>query len=490
MPGTSTTLSIVLKLVDEASAAMVGVGASMKTIGASMTSAGHTLTQDLTLPIALIGGISLKMSTDFQSAMTLVQTQAGASAAEVKTMSQAILDMSAGGAEQTPIQLAQALFHLESAGLRGSDALKALKASSDLAAVGQTGLEGVTNALVGAYNSGITGASDFQTTVASLNAIVGAGNMRMGDMVAALSTGILPAARSVGISLNDVGAAIALMTSNGIPAEDAATRLRMTLSLMEAPTTKAVKALSEIGITSNQLADDMRSKGLTFAIQDLENHLVNSGLTATEQAQVISHAFGGGRTSSAILTLTQNAKELGVTFQRVNDGMSSFSADVQSQSETSASKFAEGMSKMQDASIKFGDAIRGPAGTAMSILAGAILSISDGFSKLPQSVQTGIVVFLGLLAIIGPILLILGGLFNAIGTLITVFTAIAPIVVGAATAIGIMGFVIIGLVAIIAASAYYIISHWHDVLADAQMVSGLIESYWNDAVAGRLYGKP
>ena len=147
--------------------------------------------------------------------------------------------------------------------------------------------------------------------MASLNAIVGTGNMRMADLVGALSTGILPAARSAGISLNDVGAAIALMTSNGIPAEDAASRLRMTLSLMEAPTTQATKALGQIGLTSTQLANDMRTKGLTFAIQDLEDHLAHSGLTATEQAQVIDHAFGGGRTSSAILTLTQNSAESG-----------------------------------------------------------------------------------------------------------------------------------------------------------------------------------
>ena len=44
MGGSSTTLSIVLKLVDDASSAMAGVADKLKSVGASMTNAGQTLT--------------------------------------------------------------------------------------------------------------------------------------------------------------------------------------------------------------------------------------------------------------------------------------------------------------------------------------------------------------------------------------------------------------------------------------------------------------
>ena len=68
-----------------------------------------------------------------------------------------------------------------------------------------------------------------------LNAVVGAGNMRMEDLVAAFGTGLLSSAKAAGVSIQSVGAAIADMTYQGVPAQDAATRLRMSLSLLAAP---------------------------------------------------------------------------------------------------------------------------------------------------------------------------------------------------------------------------------------------------------------
>ena len=87
--------------------------------------------------------------------------------------------------------------------------------------------------------------------------------------------------------MKDVGAAMATMTDNGMPAADAATRLHMAISLMEAPTGQAEKALQSIGMTQFQLADDMRTKGLLAALQDLQTSLVKSGDTADQQAAVL-----------------------------------------------------------------------------------------------------------------------------------------------------------------------------------------------------------
>src|ERR1700753_1193367 len=117
--------------------------------------------------------------------------------------------------------------------------MTALKTASDLAAVGGADLESTTNALAGAWRSGIKGAQTFGETAATVNAIIGAGNMKMSDLTAAMSTGTLPAAKPFGVSLKSVGSALALMTDEGVPAQDAATRLRMSLSLLGAPSNAA-----------------------------------------------------------------------------------------------------------------------------------------------------------------------------------------------------------------------------------------------------------
>ena len=157
--------------------------------------------------------------------------------------------------------------------------------SSDLAAVGGANLEDTTNALAGAWRSGIKGAQSFGETASTVNAIIGAGNMRMDDFVAAIGTGILPAAKTFGVSLQSVGSALALMTDEGVPADSAATRLKMSLSLLAAPSGAASAQLAKIGVTGLELANTMRSPaGLIGAISLLKTHLDASGMSASEQA--------------------------------------------------------------------------------------------------------------------------------------------------------------------------------------------------------------
>jgi TP901 family phage tail tape measure protein len=132
----------------------------------------------------------VKAATDFNSAMTRIQTQAGASAKDVQLLSKQVLALS-DHAQQGPIELANALYHLKSVGLDNVGAMKALKQASDLAAVGNADLEETTNALAGAWRTGIKGAKNFHQAVATVNAVIGAGNMTLEDFNLALGTGIL-----------------------------------------------------------------------------------------------------------------------------------------------------------------------------------------------------------------------------------------------------------------------------------------------------------
>lgn len=253
----------------------------------------------------VVGAASISAASDFEAAMLRVKTQAGASQAEVDSMTQAILRM-ATGLGTSPNALADALFRIESTGIRGADALKLLEAAAMGAKVGNADLTAVTMGLLAMVNSHIEGVGSQTQAMGILNAMVGVSNVTMEEMAHALGTGVLPAARAVGISIQDVGAAMGVLTSTGLPAEVAANRLRVTLSLMAAPTDEAAKALYEIGLTSDELARTMREQGLIPALSLLKTSLENSGLTAEQQAQIIRRAFGGGEMASTIQTLLGN----------------------------------------------------------------------------------------------------------------------------------------------------------------------------------------
>jgi TP901 family phage tail tape measure protein len=274
------------------------------------------------LAIAGIGVAAVKASMDFDHAMDLISTQAGASRKEVEELKESVLDLSARSVFD-PTELANALFRVESAGFRGAEAMKILTGSTKLATVGDADLESTTYAVVAAMKTAIKGTENMNKTLGTMNAIVGSGNLRMDDLTSALGTGVLPAAKAFNLSLKDVGAALDVMTSRGMGATQSATRLRMTFALMGAPSDAAKKALQEINISSDQLANTLTKKGLLAAVQLLADHLGEAGNKA-DQARVITEAFGGGRSSAAILTLVQNVDDLASKYGDLDKGAEQF----------------------------------------------------------------------------------------------------------------------------------------------------------------------
>jgi len=305
-----------------------------------------------------IGVIAADQATKFQAAMKRIQTQAGATAKDVGVLSEQVLHLASTRAQQGPQELAAALYHLKSVGLDNVNAMKALRTASDLAAVGGADLESTTNALAGAWRTGIRGATNFGQAAATVNAIIGAGNMTLSDFVSAIGTGILPAAKTWGLGLSQVGSALALMTDEGQNAAEAATRLRMTFALLGAPSATAAKQLAQIGITGLQLGQAMRSPGgLIAAVQLLKDHLDKSGLSATQAAALLARAFGGGRSSATILGLINNLDVLKKKQDQVNSSMGKYGAAVAAQRATAEAQFHRLLAILQVGMIRLGNII-------------------------------------------------------------------------------------------------------------------------------------
>ena len=297
--------------------------------------------------VTLAGGLAafaaaayegVKGAMALQKQMEMIHTQAGASQGEVTKMTKSILGMAAGVATG-PQELAASLFHVESTGMRGAQALKALNIAAEGAKVGNANLVDVQNALDAAIVSGIPGVQNLKQAMGSLNAVVGSGDMTMQDMADAMSTGILGTAKTMGLSLKDVGAALAVFGDNNIRGAAAATRLRQAIVMMAAPSAAASGALAAIGMQQTQLAQDMRSGGLVKALTDLQQHLKASGASATEQGIILSRAFGGGRTSSGILLLMQEMDRLKSKYVAISAGSKNFGSDWKATTQTLSFEF-------------------------------------------------------------------------------------------------------------------------------------------------------
>jgi TP901 family phage tail tape measure protein len=276
---------------------------------------------------ALGAGIAsaIHATQQFSATMEQLHTQAGASQVEVAKMTTALQQL-APKVGMGPEELAQGLYHIESTGMRGAKALRVMQAAAEGARIGNANLEDVTNALNAVVVSGIKGAQNYQEAMGSLNATVGAGDMRMQDLADAMGTGLPAKAAIFGLSLKDVNAALAVFGDNNIRGAHAGTLLGQAIRIMGAPSKAASKELAGLGLASTQLADDMRNGGLPTAIEDLKKHMDALGLTASQQAEVLTRAFGG-KQSGGVLIMINQLERLKQKEKEVGDGAHSFASD-------------------------------------------------------------------------------------------------------------------------------------------------------------------
>lgn len=384
-----------------ASAKVAGLGAGMAATGKRWT---HAF-----LPVYATIGVGAKMALDFQQQMQLVQTQAGGTAGDVKLLSKQILELAKSTA-QGPNDLARGMFHLKSLGLDNATAMQVLKISAQGAMTGLANLEETTSALGGAIRTNIKGTGDYSEAMGTLNAIAGAGNMRFADLIEALGTGILPSAKSAGLSLRDVGSALALMTDENVPAAVAATRLNTALMMIASPTQKAEKSLNRVGLTASMLGHAFFEKdGLIKALQMIRLHF-DSIKDPADRFRAMSNAFGGIRGAKAVMMLENNVDILQQKQEQIIRSAGKFPEDVAASAKTQANQIKMAWSSVQVTLIEIGRT----ATPIIVMLAKGLSQIATAFSSLPGPVRTVIVSVAMLLAAVGPVVWIFGKLFMAI----------------------------------------------------------------------------
>jgi TP901 family phage tail tape measure protein len=246
---------------------------------------------------AVIGflGESVNMASKFDSEMALLNTQAGVSEEKIGGLKKGVLALS-GKVAQDPDSLADSLFHVESnfesMGITSEKALKLTETAAKGATVGHADLVDVTNALTAAVASGIPGVEDFDQAMGVLNATVGVGDMKMQDLANAFGSGMVATVKGFGLSITDVGAALAVFGDNNIRGSLAGNQLRMSVMALAKPISTSEAALKTLGLTQTTLAEDMQKGGLKLALEDLVARMKKAGISADQQGQVITDAFG------------------------------------------------------------------------------------------------------------------------------------------------------------------------------------------------------
>lgn len=305
---------------DQAKSDLMSVSSQVSSTGGAIVGA---LTGAATLAGAAlvgIGVVSTKMAADFQTGVTSLVTGAGEAKSNLKSVSDGILSLAPATGTSTK-QLTDGMYMIESAGFHGSAGLQVLKNAAMGAKVGSADLGVVANGVTTILTDYGLGANNSALATNVLVATVASGKTHMQDLADSLSH-ILPTASAFGVSLKDTTAALATMTAEGVPAADAATYLKQTLSSMENPSTKAVKLFKDIGLSSTDVANEMK-KSLPDALKMITDHLATKFPAGSVQFNAaLSTISGGSKQMQGMLDLT------GTHMKTFKDNVSSISDSV------------------------------------------------------------------------------------------------------------------------------------------------------------------
>ena len=203
-----------------------------------------------------VGAKAVEMAGNFQSGMTTLVTGAGESQKNLAMVSAGVLKAAVDTGTATS-SLTAGLFMIDSAGQHGEQSLITLTDAAEAAKVGNASLADVANGVTTAMSD--YAAKNLTAAQASnfLIATVANGKTHMGDLARSMST-ILPTAAAVGVSITDVGGAMATMTSEGTGAAQASTYLRQLLMALASPAKAGATALKSVGLTTQEVSDEMK----------------------------------------------------------------------------------------------------------------------------------------------------------------------------------------------------------------------------------------
>lgn len=163
-------------------------------------------------------------------------------------------------------ELARAMYQVLSASVEPAEAIEFLGVAAKAAKAGITEAEVAVDALTTVINAYGLEAEDATEISDIMFQTVKMGKLTYDEMATSLGT-IVPVASQVGIGFDEIGAAMATMTKQGIDANTATMQLRQILMAVLSPSKDASDAAKELGIQFDATA--LESKGLAEFLDDV-----------------------------------------------------------------------------------------------------------------------------------------------------------------------------------------------------------------------------
>lgn len=435
-------------------------------LGDGMKNVGKKLTMGLTLPIAGIAAASTNTAMNFEAAMNEVSAISGTTGKDLSKLSDLAKEMGRT-TKFSASESAEALKYMSMAGWKAEDMLAGLPGILNLAAAGGTDLALTSDIVTDGLTAMGLSAKDADKFVDIMAATCSNANTSIELMGETLKYAG-PVAGALGIEMDDLSVAIGLMGNAGLKGSQAGTSLRAGLTNLVKPTKEMKSAMEKYGVELVKNADG--SVDLMGTMTNLRSVL--GELDETTQAQALATIFGKEAMSGWASIV--NASE--GDFNKLTNAVANSEGVAKSMSDTmmqgAKGALVEMKSALEGVAITIGERLS----PFIEKLADWISSLCAKFQELSPATQTFIMIIAGIIAALGPLLILGGTLIKGFATL-----KVATMVLGV-TMSGLC-LPILGVIAAIAALigvGVWLCQNWDTVKAKASEVWQGVCNAWDN----------
>lgn len=413
---------------------------ALQTVGGALTGAGTRMTAGFTLPIAAAGVASIKTAADFEYAMARVGAVTSTAGDDLKVLSDRAIELSKT-TRYTSTEVSDAMYYMGLAGWKSNEIFDNTSHILSLAAASGEDLSRVSDIVTDSLTAMGYTACDTESFVNVLAETMRSSNTDVDQMGEAFKY-VAPLAGALGYSIEDLALLLGTAANNGIKASQAGTSARQAFKNLISPTEKTANAMKKYNIalfdsTGNayplrKVMGDLRQQfgDLGIEVMDASGE-IKSGeqimqeygdklpITQMEKLQAVVDLFGVRALPEMLAVIQASESEwndLSIAIdgaQDSYDGLGTSMGMQQQMMDTVQGDWWIFTSALKAAATQVGELSKGPIRELLQ----SLTDLVNKFTELTPEQQMFIIKMAGIVAAIGPAMMILGRLISGFGTL-------------------------------------------------------------------------
>ena len=405
--------------LDDAQNKMKNLGGKFKKVGLGMSAA-------ITAPILGLAAFSIRTGREFEASMNTVSAITNATGKDLEALTAKARELG-GSTRYSASEAAAGMQFLGMAGFNATEVLSSMNGVLQLAAA--SGIElgqaaDITSNVMSGFRLEVSQVSRVNDVLAFSISNANTNMVEMGDAMSYLA----PVASAAGMDFEESAAAIALLAKQAIKGSRAGTSLSAAMTRLMVPTHKSTAIMRKYGI------ETMDSEGKLKGFEEIVEELGKTG----DDTGAVMALFGQRAGPSMLALMGQGSRAIGTFTEELKNA----EGTTERMSDVRMAGLDGAMIELSSTFQEFGIEISERINPTLEGFADRLTDLIRGFGDLPKPVQDFILVFGGIMAVVGPAMIGIGllipiiyGLSTAFGVLNISLGVIALIILGVAAAI-------------------------------------------------------